>query len=61
MVEGRSALKILTGKLTGKRPSGRPRQRWEDYFRIIIILRITNPIPHTDTYFFKILLNKVKL
>ena len=28
--ESRSALKILTGKPTGKRPLGRPRSRWED-------------------------------
>ena len=28
--EGRSAFKILTGKPTGKRPSGRPGRRWED-------------------------------
>ena len=31
MEEGRSDLKILTGKPKGKRPSGRPRRRWEDY------------------------------
>ena len=30
MEEGRSAFKILTGTPTGKRPSGRPRRRWED-------------------------------
>ena len=30
MEEGRTAFKILTGKLTGKRPLGRPRRRWED-------------------------------
>ena len=30
MEEGRSALKILTGKPTGKRPLGKPRRRWED-------------------------------
>ena len=34
MEEGRSAFKILTGKLTGKRPLGRPRRRWEDNIRI---------------------------
>ena len=34
MVEGRSALKILTGKLTGKRPLGWPRRRWEDNIRM---------------------------
>ena len=30
MEEGRSAFKILTGKLTGKIPLGRPRLRLED-------------------------------
>ena len=30
MEEGRSAFQILTGKPTGKRPSGRPRHKWED-------------------------------
>ena len=30
MEEGRSAFKNLTGTPTGKRPSGRPRRRWED-------------------------------
>ena len=30
----RSAFKILTGKLTGKRLLGRPRRRWEDNIRI---------------------------
>ena len=30
MEESRSAFKILTGKPTGKRPSGRPRRRWEE-------------------------------
>ena len=30
MEEGRSALKILIGKPTGKRPLGRPRRRWKD-------------------------------
>ena len=34
MEEGRSAFKILTGKPTGNRPSGRPRRRWEDDIRI---------------------------
>ena len=28
--EGRSAFKILTGKLKGRRPLGRLRRRWED-------------------------------
>ena len=31
MEEGRSAFKMLTGKTAGKRPLGRPRDRWEDY------------------------------
>ena len=35
MEEGRSALKILTGKPTGKRLLGRPRRRWEDNIRIL--------------------------
>ena len=34
MEEGRSALKILTGKITGKRPLERPRRRWEDKIRM---------------------------
>ena len=34
MEEDNSALKILTGKPTGKRPLGRPRRRWEDNFRM---------------------------
>ena len=32
MEEVRSAFKILTSKPTGKRPLGRPRCRWEDYY-----------------------------
>ena len=34
MEEGRSALKILTAKPTGKRHLGRPRSRWEDNIRM---------------------------
>ena len=34
MEESRSAFKILTGKPTGRRPSGRPRRRWEDNIRM---------------------------
>ena len=34
MEEGRGVFKILTGKLTGKRPLGRPRCRWEDNIRM---------------------------
>ena len=37
MEEGRSALKILTGKPTGKRPLGRPRRRWEDNIRMRLV------------------------
>ena len=32
--EVRSAFKILTGKPSGKRPSGRSRRRWEDNIRM---------------------------
>ena len=34
MEEGRSTIKIVTGKPTGKRPLGRPRRRWEDNIRM---------------------------
>ena len=34
MEECRSALKILTGKHTGKRPLKMPRRRWEDNIRM---------------------------
>ena len=34
MQEGRSAFKILTGKLTGKRRLGRTRRRWEYNIRM---------------------------
>ena len=34
MEEGRSVLKFLIGKLTGKRPSGRPSRRWEDNIKM---------------------------
>ena len=34
MKKGRSALKILTRKPTGKMPLGRPRRRWEDNVRM---------------------------
>ena len=34
--EGRSALKIVNGKPTGKRPLGRPRRRCEDNIRMYI-------------------------
>ena len=32
--EGKSAFKIVTGKLTVKRSLGRPRRRWEDNIRM---------------------------
>jgi hypothetical protein len=32
--QGRSAFKVLVSKLTGKRPLGRPRRRWEDKIRM---------------------------
>ena len=34
MEEGRTAFKILTGTPIEKRPSGRPRRRWEDNIRM---------------------------
>ena len=34
MEKGGSASNILTGKLTGKRPLGRPRIKWEDNIRM---------------------------
>ena len=34
MEKGRSAFKMLTGKLTGKKPLVRPRHRWEDNVRM---------------------------
>ena len=34
MEEGKNALKILTGRPTGKRPIGRPRRRWVDNVRM---------------------------
>ena len=36
MEEGTSAFKILTGTMTGKRPLGRRRRRWEDNIRMNI-------------------------
>ena len=34
MGESKSAFNILTGTPTGKRPFGRPRNRWEDKIRM---------------------------
>ena len=36
MEEGRRAFKGLIGKLTGKRPLGKPRRRWKDNIRIYL-------------------------
>ena len=36
MEESRSTFTILTGKLTGRRPLGRPRRRWEENIRVHI-------------------------
>ena len=36
MEKSRSAFKILTGKLTGKRPLGKPRRRWEDNIKLYL-------------------------
>ena len=35
-MEDRNAFKILAGKLTGKRPLGGPRHRWEDNIRMYL-------------------------
>ena len=34
MEEGRGVHKVLLGKRDGKRPSGRPRRRWEDNIKM---------------------------
>ena len=34
MENARSAFEILTGKITGKRPLGRPKRSWEDNIRM---------------------------
>ena len=34
MEEGGSTFKIITGKLTGKKPLGRPSHRWEGNIRM---------------------------
>ena len=40
MEEGRSALKIVSGNPTGKRPLGRPRLRCEDNIRTKLIRNV---------------------
>ena len=42
MEEGRSAFKILTGKSTGRRPSGWPRRIWEDNIRMDLKVIVIN-------------------
>ena len=39
MEEGRTSLKILTSKPTGRRPSRRSRRRWEGNIRMGINMR----------------------
>ena len=34
MGEGGGVYRVLLGKPEGKRPLGRPRRRWEDYFKM---------------------------
>ena len=34
MRESRGVYRVLVGKPEGKRPVGRPRQRWEDYIKM---------------------------
>jgi hypothetical protein len=34
MTEVRNAYKIVAGKPEGKRPHGRPKNRWEDYIKM---------------------------
>ena len=36
MEEVRSSFKILTGKIAGRRPLGRPSRRWEDNVRLYL-------------------------
>jgi hypothetical protein len=36
MDEGKCAFKILIGKPTGKRPSGRPKWRWDENIRMYL-------------------------
>ena len=61
MGESRSALKILTGKPTGKRPLGRPRRRREESFRMKfkdIDINTRNWVDSTqDRYYWRALVN----
>ena len=49
MEEGRSAVKILTGKPIGKRPLGRPRRRREDEVRMDLKKMGVNPRNWVDS------------
>ena len=61
MEEGRSAFKIVTCKPSGKRPSWRPRRRWEDNIRMglkEIGINVGNWIDSAqDKYYWKALVN----
>ena len=36
MQQSRNAYRVLVGKPEGKRPSGRPRRRWEDNIKMVL-------------------------
>ena len=63
MEEGRSAFKVLPGKPTRKRPSGRPRCRWEDNIRMdleVIGINAGNWVDSTqDRNYWRALVNAV--
>ena len=44
-LQGRWSFKILTGKLTGKRPLGSSKRRWEDSIRIDFKEIVVNTLP----------------
>ena len=55
MDEGRSAFKILTGKPISKRPSERPRRRWEENIRMDlkeIGINTRNWVDYTSSSFY---------
>ena len=61
MEDGRSVFKMLTGKPTGKRPSGRPRRRWEDNIRMYledIVINVGNWVDSAqDRVYWRALVN----
>ena len=61
MEEGRSALKILTGTSTGKKPLGRPRRRCEDNIKMYlkeIGINTSNSVDSTqDRDYWRVLVN----